>query len=100
VGHGILDVGACHGLVRQLEGSLRCFDARHPSTITAECPRRPLRHRPWAAMAASSPAARSEYLGRYGEAGDSVAEEDRARAATMSVSAALSLGPTDGRPSA
>jgi hypothetical protein len=51
-------------------------------------------------MAASSPAARSEYLGRYGEAGDSVAEEDRARAATMSVSAALSLGPTDGRPSA
>jgi hypothetical protein len=44
-------------------------------------------------MAASSPAARSEYLGRYGEAGDSVAEEDRARAATMSVSAALSLGP-------
>jgi hypothetical protein len=42
----------------------------------------------------------SEYLGRYGQAGDGAGGEDRARAATMSVSDALSLGLKDTRPSA
>jgi hypothetical protein len=42
----------------------------------------------------------SEYLGRYGRAGDGVGGEDPARAAAMSVSDALSLGLKDTRPSA
>jgi len=42
----------------------------------------------------------SEYLGRYGQAGDGAGGEDRLRAATMSVSDALSLGLKEARPSA
>jgi hypothetical protein len=42
----------------------------------------------------------SEYLGRYGQTGDVAGGEDRARAATMSVSDALSLGLKEARPSA
>jgi tetratricopeptide (TPR) repeat protein len=41
----------------------------------------------------------SEYLRRYGEAGDGVDVKNRARAAAMSVSDALSLGLRDARPS-
>ena len=42
----------------------------------------------------------SEYLRRYGEAGGGVDVKNHARAATMSVSDAVSLGLRDTRPSA